>query len=81
MRKGNCWGDLNWKADEEMLRLLEGEESAPIYGQSPMGLECKQSPVRLGPQFKLYSCLFPKLRLCLESNLLAPYHSDCWVDI
>ena len=63
-----------------MLRLLEGEESAPIYGQSPMGLECKQSPVRLGPQFKLYSCLFPKLRLCLESNLLAPY-SDCWVDI
>ena len=46
-----------------------------------MGLECKQSSVRLGPQFKLYSCLFPKLRLCLESNLLAHYHSDCWVDI
>ena len=43
-----------------MLRLMEGEESAPIYGQSPMGLECKQSPVRLGPQFKLYSCLFSK---------------------
>ena len=64
-----------------MLRLLEGEESAPIYGQSPMGLECKQSPVRLGPQFKLYSCLFPKLRLCLESNVLVHYHSDCCVDI
>ena len=64
-----------------MLRLLEGEESAPIYGQSPMGLERKQSPVRLGPQFKLYSCLFPKLRLCLESYLLAHYHSDCWVDM
>ena len=41
-----------------MLKLLEGEESAPIYGQNPIGLECKQSPVRVGPQFKLCSCLF-----------------------
>ena len=30
-----------------MLKLLEGEESAPIYGQSTIGLECKQSPVLL----------------------------------
>ena len=60
-----------------MLKLLEGEESAPIYGQSPIGLECKQSPVRVGPQFKLCSCLFQYLGLCLESNLLAHYHSDC----
>ena len=29
--------------------MLEGEESAPIYGQSPIGLECKQAPVRVGP--------------------------------